>query len=77
MILNIHINTSYLTEPKARIRAGGHSFLSDNSKYPTYNGAVLNTAQIIKLVMPSAAEAKIGDLFINSCHAIPARVTVE
>ena len=77
MILNVHSDASYLTEPKARSRAGGHFFLSDNSEDPTDNGAVLNVAQIIKNVMSSAAEAEIGALFINSRQAIPARVTVE
>ena len=71
MVLNVHIDASYLTEPKARSRAGGHFFLSDNSKDPTDNGAVLNVAQIIKNVMSSAAEAELGALFINSRQAIP------
>ena len=77
MVLNVHSDASYLTEPKARSRAGGHFFLSDNSEDPRDNGAVLNTAQIIKNVMSSAAEAEIGALFINSRQAIPARVAVE
>ena len=41
------------------------------------NGAVLNTAEIIKHVMSSAAEAEIGALFLNSRQAIPARNTLE
>ena len=77
MVLNVHSDASYLTEPKARSRAGGHFFLSDNSEDPSDNGAVLDIAQIIKNVMSSAAEAEIGALFINSRQAIPARVTVE
>ena len=77
MVLNVHSDVSYLTEPKARSRAGGHFFLSDNSKDPTDNRAVLNIAQIIKNVMSLAAEAEIGTLFINSRQTIPARVTVE
>lgn len=32
MILNVHIDASYITEPKARSRAGGHFFLSNNKK---------------------------------------------
>ena len=41
------------------------------------NCAVLNVAQIIKNVMSSSAEAKIGALFINSWQAVTARTTLE
>ena len=77
MILNVHSDASYLIEPKARSRAGGHYFLSDDSENPENNGAVLNVAQIIKNVMSSAAEAEIGALFINSRQAVTARTTLE
>ena len=77
MVLAIHSDASYLSETKARSRAGGHFFMSDNSADPPNNGAVLNIAQIIKSVMSSAAEAELGALFINSKQAIPARNTLE
>jgi hypothetical protein len=35
MCLKIHSDASYLSEPKARSRAGGHFFLSSNSPLPT------------------------------------------
>ena len=76
MVINVHSNASYLCEPKAKSRAGGHFFLSNNDDDPANNGAVLNIAQIIKNVMSSAAEAKIGALFLNSRQAIPARSTL-
>ena len=66
MVLAVHSDASYLTEPRARSRAGGHFFMSDDTEDPKNNGAVLNIAQIIKSVVSSAAEAKIGALFINS-----------
>ena len=47
MILSIHSDASYLTEPKARSRAGGHWFMSSNEKCEKNNEAVLNTAKII------------------------------
>ena len=75
MVLAVHSDASYLTEPRARSRAGGHFFMSDNAEDPRNNGAVLNIAQIIKSVVSSAAEAEIGALFINSRQAIPARTT--
>ena len=77
MVLAIHSDASYLSETKARSRAGGHFFMSNNSADPPNNGAVLNIAQIIKSVMSSAAEAELGALFINSKQAIPARNTLE
>eukprot|EP00804_Cyclotella_cryptica_P007584 CCRYP_010663-RA/>CCRYP_010663-RA protein AED:0.17 eAED:0.17 QI:0/0/0/1/1/1/2/0/834 len=73
MILTIHSDTSYLSETKARSRAGGHFFLSEVDPSPRNNGAVLNLAQIIKPVMSSAAEAELGALYINARETIPQR----
>ncbi len=47
MVLAIHSNASYLSEPKARSRAGGHMFMADNEEIPFNNGAVLNISQMI------------------------------
>ncbi len=44
MILNIHSNASYLSETKARSRAGGIFYLSNNSKNPPLNGAIMSIA---------------------------------
>eukprot|EP00804_Cyclotella_cryptica_P027157 CCRYP_016091-RA/>CCRYP_016091-RA protein AED:0.31 eAED:0.28 QI:0/0/0/1/1/1/2/0/527 len=73
MILAIHSDTSYLSETKARSRAGGHFFLSEDDPSPRNNGVVLTLAQIIKPVMSSAAEAEIGALYINAREVIPQR----
>ncbi len=51
MVLAAHSDASYLSEPKARSRAGGHFVLSSNSTIPQNNGAVLNIAHIIKHLM--------------------------
>jgi hypothetical protein len=77
MVLAIHSDASYLSEPKARSRAGGHFFLSKNGNNPPNNGAVLNVSKIIKAVMSSAAEAELGALFINAKTAVPMRRTLE
>jgi hypothetical protein len=77
MVLAIHSDTSYLNEPKARSRVGGHHFLSTNDEIPANNGAVLNISQIIKAVMSSAAESELGALFINAKQALPQRTTLE
>jgi hypothetical protein len=66
MILAIHSDASYLSEPKAQSRAGGHMLISGDDEIPINNGAVLNISQIIKSVMSSAAEAELGALFINT-----------
>jgi hypothetical protein len=70
MILAIHSNASYLSEPKARSQAGGHMFMAGDNEILINNGAVLNISQIIKSVMSSAAEAELGALFINAKTAI-------
>ena len=76
MVLAIHSDASYLNESKARSRAGGHFFLSNDNEYPPNNGAVLNTAKIIRAVMSSAAEAEIGAMYINAREAVPQRRTL-
>ena len=65
MILTIHSDASYLSEPKSCSRAGGHMFMAGKDKIPINNGAVLNISQIIRAVMSSAAEAELGALFIS------------
>ena len=60
MVLAIHSNAGYLNQEGARSRAGGHHFLSENVASPSNNGAINNEASIIKAVVSSAAEAKIG-----------------
>ena len=77
MVLAVHSDASYLSEKKARSRAGGHFFLSADQEDPPNNGAVLNIAQIIRAVMTSAAEAEIGAMFINAREAVPTRKTLE
>jgi hypothetical protein len=77
MVLAIHSDASYLSEPRARSRAGGHFFLSENDQDPRDNGSVHTVAKIIKAVMSSAAEAELGGLFINAKTAVPIRTTLE
>ncbi len=66
MVLAIHSNVGYLNEEGARSCTRGHHFLSENIATPSNNGAIYNEASIIKSVMSSAAEAKIGALYINA-----------
>ena len=49
MILSVHSDAGYANEKKARSRAGGHFFLSNNEPDPPNNGAILTNATIIKV----------------------------
>ena len=51
-----HRDASYLSRLKARSRAGGHIFLSNEATIPKNNGAILNIAYIIKHIMTLATE---------------------
>eukprot|EP00957_Ditylum_brightwellii_P203468 15334726-Ditylum_brightwellii.AAC.1 len=74
MVLHIHSDASYLSAPRARSRAGGHFFLSDHPSNPTKpgesvtppNSPIHSVCELLRNVMASAAEAKIGALFTNA-----------
>ena len=77
MKLAAHSDTSYLSEPNPRSRAGGHFFLSSNATVPHNNGAVLNIAHIIKHVMTLATEANLAALYIMAQEAVYIRIILE
>jgi hypothetical protein len=77
MRLAIHSDVSYLSEPKARSRAGGHMFMAGNEDIPINNRVVLNILQIVRAVMSLAAEAKLGALFINAKMAVSMQFTLK
>ncbi len=77
MHLAVHSDASYLSEPKARSRAGGHFYLSSSADIPPNNGAILNIAHIIKHVMASATEAELAALYINAREAVYIRIILE
>ena len=79
MILHIHSDASYLTEPEAHSRAGGHHFLGDklNKGTPLPNGPILNLAKILRNVMSSAAETEVGALFLNAKEGTVLRTTLD
>jgi len=60
MVLKGHSDASYLSETKARSRAGGgYFFMDSDTTYPNNNGAVLAITQIIQAGISSAAEAEL------------------
>jgi hypothetical protein len=72
MILNVHSDSSYLSAPKARSRASSYFFLGSipqDGNPIKLNGAIHITCTILKLVAASAAEAKLGALFLNAQEA--------
>ena len=77
MTLAVHSDASYLSEPNARSRAGGHFFLSFNEAIPRNNGAILNIAHIIKHVMSSATEAELATLYIMAREAVYIRIILN
>ena len=77
MVLAVHSDASYLSESKARSRAGGHFFMSSDRQMPPNNGPVLILCQIIRAVMPSACEVEIGAMYMNVREVVPTRKTLE
>ena len=80
MVLNIHSDASYLSEPNARSRACGHFFmgaLSTNDKPIKLNGAFHTLCAILRFVVASAAEAELGALFLNCQEGIIFQTTLE
>jgi hypothetical protein len=71
MILHIHSDASYLSEPKARSRVGGYFFLGgkDNpdpkAPPPKPNGPIHVESRILRNVMASATEAETAAIFHN------------
>jgi hypothetical protein len=52
-------------------------FMAGTQDIPINNGGVLNILQIIRAEMSSAAEAKLGALFINAKTAVCMQCTLE
>ena len=80
MILNIHSDASYLTEPKARSRVAGHYFLGEipqNNQPIKLNGAIYAFCGILKFVVASAAEAELAALFLNAKEGKIIRLILE
>jgi len=77
MIMAVHSDASYLFEPKAKSRAGGHFFMSTNTEIPPNNGAILNIAHIIKHIMTSATEAELAALYMMAREVVYMRIILE
>jgi hypothetical protein len=77
MILHIHSDTFYLSVSHACRILGGLFYCG--YKPPNsdrLNGSIPNSAVVIKNVVASAAESKVGSCFQNAQSAAPLRVTL-
>jgi hypothetical protein len=78
MILKIHSNASYNSEPGACSRLREHFYLgSRNSDYDTHQGTILASTAIMQAVLSSASEAEIRALFENIKKAAILHVTLQ
>jgi hypothetical protein len=80
MVLNIHSDASYLSEPRARSRLGGTYFMGSlptDGKPIQINGPIQIHASICKFVVTSAAEAELGALFYNIQEGTILRLALE
>jgi len=79
MVLWTHSDASYLTAPQGRSHTTGYCCLSsnpampptNNNNAPTDNGPVHVLCQIMQQVVTSAAEGKLGVLFLNAQAMCP------
>ena len=82
MVYWTHSDASYLSEPKAKSRAGGHHFLSTHpaklkpGQSPPLNGPIHVLCALIGPVVASAAEAEVGAAFMNAQDGCPIRQTL-
>eukprot|EP00957_Ditylum_brightwellii_P053365 4044907-Ditylum_brightwellii.AAC.1 len=76
MLSKVHSDALYLLVPEARSRAGGYFFLGSETD-DNMNGPLLVISTILRNVMASAAEAKLGSLFENAKKAVALQVTLK
>jgi hypothetical protein len=80
MIMNIHLDASYLSAPNSCSRACGHFFLGwipVDGEPIRLNGVFHMLCSILRFVVASAAEAELGALFLNCQEGMIFRLTLE
>ena len=85
MILHIHSDASYLSEPRSCSHTGGYYFIGDErpdmstppTNRPRPNGPIHSIYQIMSNVMGSATEAEMGAPNINGQEAVPIRTLLR
>jgi hypothetical protein len=71
MILCAHADAGFHNESKGHSQASAHILVSKKDPFPKNNGLVLSISQIMKFVMSSAAEAKLGALYATAKEMAP------
>jgi hypothetical protein len=85
--LNIHSDSSYLSEAQAHSRAGGDFFLSlkpadptntpdPNTMFPPHKGAIHIVINVMRNIPAYATEAELAALFDNARYGVPLRTTL-
>ena len=80
MILNIHLDASYIFETRPRSRVSGHSVLVSKPikvKPINVNRDIYVFCLIFKFFVASAAEAELGALFINAKEGKNIRIFLQ
>jgi hypothetical protein len=71
MVLCAHLVAGFLNKTNSHSCADPHIFLSENEPFLRFNGAILSIAQMIKVVMASAAKSEHAALFVTAREMIP------
>jgi hypothetical protein len=77
MILHVHSDASFNSEPKGRSRYGGYHYLSTKDDDPPLNAPILAESKIIDVVVSSAQESETAGAFNTAKSAVPIRTTLE
>ncbi len=80
MVMNIHLDASYLSKPKAKSRACGHLFMGSLPKDGDpikLNGVFHTLCLILRFIVASAAEAELRALFLNCQKGMIFKTTLE
>jgi hypothetical protein len=88
MQLEVASDASYLSETKARSRAGGYFYLSNQRPHPesppkpgdplpVTNGPIHVHCSIMPMIVSSAAEAEVGGCYYNAKDATVLRIALE
>jgi hypothetical protein len=77
MVLLVHTDASYLSEPGGKSRAAGHFYLSNCNDDDFNNGAILTLSTVIKHIMSSASKAELAALYYGYKLATPLQTTLE
>ena len=77
MILAIHTNALYLSQPKAKSMAAAHFYFTKDYNRDFNNGTILTLSTIIKNFIASASKAELVALFYGYKHGILLRTALE